>query len=481
VSETPSFSALDKPPTLNGVAVLNEVRAALTRYVVFPDDESADAVTLYVAATWASPKLSYATRLIIRSPERRCGKSRLIADVLPHLVRHPLKAVSISPAALVHSISEDDPPTIILDETDTVFTKGKPDEKAELLRGILNGGFTRGMPYVRWDPMSRSRDECVTFAPVILAGINNGRMPDTIEDRAIIVTLRRKLPHESVARYRERKHAPALRALGATLADWVTPIIDRLADAEPDLPDVLNDRAQDAWESLLAVADAAGGTWPKRARTAALKLSGSAEDDDTDSRRLLADLRDIFGGSGSDVMTTDAILGKLHGIDEAPWGSWFGHPLTARDLAGLLKPYSVKPKVVRIGDSTPRGYLRAHLEDAWSRYIPPLGEDGETKRNSATSQVSSQFGSATQAQQEAQQALADVEADTRPEQERCGSVAPVLQEAGNGISAGRHGSVAVLRQVAGDPPNSECDHRYRGGNPHCIRCGEVVLAMAGAR
>jgi len=35
----------------------------------------------------------------------------------------PLPTTNISPAALVHSISEDHPPTIMLDEADAVFGK----------------------------------------------------------------------------------------------------------------------------------------------------------------------------------------------------------------------------------------------------------------------------------------------------------------------------------------------------------------------
>jgi hypothetical protein len=68
------------------------------------------------------------------------GVSRLL-EVLSWLVRDALKTANISAAALVRSIGEE-PPTIILDEADTVFGKGlKGDEKAEHLRGILNAGF----------------------------------------------------------------------------------------------------------------------------------------------------------------------------------------------------------------------------------------------------------------------------------------------------------------------------------------------------
>ena len=54
-------------------------------------------------------------------------------------------------------------------------------------------------------------------------------------------------------------------------------IIWRLEAALPEIPDDLNDRAQDNWEPLLAIADLAAGDWPNTARPAAKALSKEAE------------------------------------------------------------------------------------------------------------------------------------------------------------------------------------------------------------
>jgi hypothetical protein len=51
-------------------------------------------------------------------------------------------------------------------------------------------------------------------------------------------------------------------------------------------------------------------------------------------------------------------------------GAGAGKPLDARGLARRLKPYDVRPKVVRIGQETPRGYERADFADKWARYLP---------------------------------------------------------------------------------------------------------------
>ena len=60
-----------------------------------------------------------------------------------------------------------------------------------------------------------------------------------------------------------------------------------------DFPEGLSDRAEDSWEPLLIIAEAAGGRWPERARAATQALS--TEEDTTQSRGidLLGDVRGL--------------------------------------------------------------------------------------------------------------------------------------------------------------------------------------------
>jgi hypothetical protein len=369
-----------------GADVLDQACGTLTRYVVFPSAEAGWAVTLFAAATWAMPCLEFAARLVIKSPVKRCGKSRLL-DVLGLLVQHPLMTSDISAAALVRSVpSADDGSavTVMLDEADTTFGKAlKGDEKAEHLRGILNAGFGRDRPYKRWDITSRSVQDCPTFAMAVLAGI--GDMPDTIEDRAVIITMRRKAPGETVAKFRLRRDKAKVYQATQRLSEWVTPLAAGVAEAEPAMPPGLNDRAEDVWEAMLAVADAAGGHWPYRARKAALALTA---DDDTDTSlgaRLLADLREVFGDA--DALHTETIRDALAKISEAPWADYFGRQVNARDMAKLLKPYGITSTDVKIGGTNRKGYRREHLHDAWRRYLPPGQGGSATSATSATAQV----------------------------------------------------------------------------------------------
>jgi Protein of unknown function (DUF3631) len=78
----------------------------------------------------------------------------------------------------------------------------------------------------------------------------------------------RRTREERVERVRRRDVAPAADELLDRLTDWLEPQIEELRRARPELPDELDDRAQDIWEPLLAIADLAGGDWPTRARRA---------------------------------------------------------------------------------------------------------------------------------------------------------------------------------------------------------------------
>ena len=350
---------------LTGAEILTQVHAAYTRYVIFPSPEAADAVTLYTAATHAQTAWEHASRLVIKSPIKRCGKTRL-QEVARELVHNALPTTNISPAALARSINENDPPTLILDEADTVWgRKEQRSEGAEDLRGILNSGHSRGWPYVRWDATARRAENCPTFAMAIIGGI--GDMPDTIEDRAVVISMRRRAPGESVTQWRARRAIPKLRELRDRLQVWVTAQHDALAVAEPDMP--AEDRAADVWEPLIAIADAAGGDWPDRARKACQELAGgSRPDPDTVGERLLADLYQVFGDD--DQVFTSALITRLCKLDEAPWATWQrGEPITPRGMAALLKPWGVRSGNVRVGEDQAKGYTRADLADAWQRYV----------------------------------------------------------------------------------------------------------------
>ncbi|HEY3477553.1 MAG TPA: DUF3631 domain-containing protein [Amycolatopsis sp.] len=361
-----------EPSTVDGAALLDSLRAALTRYVALPNPETADAISLWIAATHAQPAWAHAPRLVIRAPEKRCGKSRLL-DIVEATCHNPFITVNSSPAAVYRSVSED-PPTLLVDEADTIF--GPKADGNEDLRGLLNAGHQRNRPAKRYDATNQRVESIPTFAMAALAGI--GAMPDTIEDRAVIARMRRRAPGETVAPYRHRRDRPALRVLADDLHAWLRADLSTLETAEPEMP--VEDRAADTWEPLVAVADHAGGTWGDRSRTAVLTLTAAADEDNdsNDRQRLLTDCRTAFGDELA--LPTAELLHRLRALDESPWREYGANGLTAMKLGSLLKEYGIRSDTMRFpGAGQAKGYRRADFTDSWERYCaePPAKRDGE--------------------------------------------------------------------------------------------------------
>jgi hypothetical protein len=152
-------------------------------------------------------------------------------------------------------------------------------------------------------------------------------------------------------------------------ARWAEDHSFALSNADPDVPDQLNDRAADNWRPLLAAADLVGGPWPAEARRVAMTMSAARDEDETGGVRLLADCREVLVRSG--WLTPTVLTEKLAALPEAPWAEWRqGKPITPRGVARLLKPFGIKSEKCReAGDDNKRRYYPDAFADAWSRYL----------------------------------------------------------------------------------------------------------------
>jgi putative DNA primase/helicase len=400
------------PDPVNGAKLLDEIARIFTRYVVLPEG-GADAAALWVLHTYLIFVLYVSPILALTSPQKRCGKSTLL-DVLRALVHRAVGASNISAAALFRVI-EKLTPTLLIDEADTFLADH------EELRGILNAGHTRSTAQVvRTVGDDHEPRIFGTFCPKAIAAI--GVLPGTIEDRAIIVRMQRRAPGESIERLR-RDHIDAeLELLRRMVGRWAADNATVIGDADPDVSTMLNDRAADNWRPLLAIADAAGGDWPARARKAALLLSGEAADDSDVKVQLLSDLRDIFTERDADKLPSETLVEDLVKLETRPWAEWRrgGKPLTLNGLARLLKLFAIHPKTVRIGVQTPKGYDRSDFSDAWERYVPSVG--GDSNRHNATTPAA--LGENPLSQPQQAQGVWRFEKQRKPLGERtCGGVA----------------------------------------------------------
>jgi hypothetical protein len=194
--------------------------------------------------------------------------------------------------------------------------------------------------------------------------------------------MRRRHAGEQVEAFRRRLNEAEGWAIRDRLANWAAS--EGINIVWPQLPEQIVDRNADVWEPLIAVADAIGGDWPRRAREAAVALVAEARDAEPSlGIKLLGDLKTVFGDSTE--ISSKSILRGLLELDESPWGDLKGKPLDERGLASRLRQYGLKSKTIRLADgTTPKGYSRSDLLDVWQRYLPSSAA-AATSATSATS------------------------------------------------------------------------------------------------
>lgn len=346
----------DQPVALPDV--LDLISGAILRFIVC-DRATADAAALWVVMTWLIDTVKVAPLAVITAPEKRCGKSQMLS-VLGRMVCRPLQASNISTAALYRTI-EAFQPTLLIDETDA-FLKDNED-----MRGIINSGHTPDSAYViRLVGDDHAPVKFSTWGAKALSGI--GTLADTIMDRAVVLQLRRKLPHESVERLRHAE--PELfDEIRAKISRCVNDHRELIRRCKPEIPNVLHDRAQDNWEPLLGIAEVSGERWAQLARKAAISLTG-VTDSASVGNELLADIQEVIEQKRLIKIPLADLIRFLCDDDEKNWATYNrGKPIAPRQLSKRLKDYGITSKPIRIGLDVHKGYEVTQFDEAFARYL----------------------------------------------------------------------------------------------------------------
>lgn len=355
----PPLPALSVPPS-EVALLLDDLTAAFKRHMILPT-WAAEAMALWAIHAHVHNAALHSPILAIVAPEKRCGKTTGL-KLLSRLCPRALTTSNITPASVYRTVDEYQP-TLLIDELET-FLSVCPS-----FRGILNSCHDRELALVIRMEGGQLR-AFSTWAALAVAVIGN--LPETVADRSIIIRLERKRPDETVERLRP-DNGDHLRGLGRRAALSAQEHMERLRGADPIIPAGLDDRAADNWRPLFAIADVAGGRWPELARKVAVMLSGNARVDESPGVIMLGDIRMVRNERGIDrVITTTDLLAALAAREDRPWPEWNGgSPITASQLARLLKPFGIRPTTIRIGTETAKGYRFADFDDAFARYLPP--------------------------------------------------------------------------------------------------------------
>lgn len=346
------------------VALLDELVTLVNRFIVC-EPETANAVALWIVFSWCVDAFYIAPIACITAPVKRCGKTELLT-LMGKLVKRPQEASFISPSALFRVVDEYQP-TLLIDEADAFMSQD------EDMRGLINLGHAKGKQVLRCVGDDNAVKGFNVFGAKVISGI--GHLADTIRDRSIIMELRRKLRHEKRERQRYLGTAE-IESLKSRLARW-SDHIEHLKEVRPTLPEMINDRAQDNWEPLLAIASLASEGWFNKATQTAIVLSGVIKDEPTTSELLLADIQTVFDKRKCERIFTSVLIEELCNDEEAPWSSYNfkskDKRITSRQLSNKLKEYKIKSKDIRMGNQVKKGYYKSDFVDAFKRYasIPP--------------------------------------------------------------------------------------------------------------
>jgi putative DNA primase/helicase len=286
----------------------------------------------------------------------------------------PLRTENIT-APVLFRVVDHLQPVLLLDEVDTFLFQ---DEE---LRGLINAGHKRGGCSFRCEGPNNAVRSFNAFAPAVLSGI--GPLPATLRDRSICIFLVKAEEGEVIAHFNEFK-AEIETELCRKLARWTQDNFAAIQACDPVMPKAAFNRLGDNWRPLFAIAQVAGGDWPARVLAAFTHLSsppsqlpvlrsasgggGSTQN----SQLLLADIRQIFIQSGASRLFSSSIVSSLRALPDRPWSSNNnGHkPIDEPWLARQLRPFSVMPRNVRIGEGRARGYYLADFSQAFGDHLP---------------------------------------------------------------------------------------------------------------
>jgi hypothetical protein len=352
--------------------LLDDIVKQIKRYNVLPD-HLADTVALWDLYTWNFEHATHSPFLRIGSPVPESGKTTLLRSVA-HLVRRPLTTVGISEAALYRSV-EKWGPCLMIDEAENLVQN-------EFLLALVNSIWTRGCYVLRCIGEDKEPHPFPTFTPLALA-MNGKSMAGATKSRTIEVWMRRKLASEKCEHFNhlDNNEFGQLRQRSLRNSLDIFEVLKQRLD--PSIPQGMDNRVAENFRLQFALADLAGGSWPERARSAAMKITGTVDVSSRNARLLAAikavyegrleeekknnlavidhDIRDIFIGTGDLIK---ALLkeptSEFHG-----WAN--DKPISQHQLWRVLDDFEIRSTPDKAGKS--RGFYGWQFGDAWARYL----------------------------------------------------------------------------------------------------------------
>lgn len=343
-----------------GAVLLDQVSNVYNQYLVLPPG-AADALALVVAHFHCYKAFEHTPRLSFQAMEKGCGKTTAL-KVTACLSPNALLADNMS-AAVMFRLTHSGRATLLLDEVDAWLLGN------EELRGILNSGHSSSAQLFRCENPRGTVRGYKLFSPVALAGI--GSIPETLQDRSVVIRLTRAKPGEIRVRFDSRRTA-AEEYLRDRLSQWTFDHFSDFESCDPLLPPGARNRLGDNWRPLFAIAEVAGRDWPARALRSFNLLNQNALKEDQSIRvQLLFDVRNVFQTLNASRLSSAELAVALARLEGRPWAEYQGRrAISTHQIAHLLRGFDVYPKTIRFGDGTAKGYSLDGFQDVFERFLP---------------------------------------------------------------------------------------------------------------
>ncbi len=302
-------------------AILKALEAYFKRFAVYPKAALPLLLAIWTLGTYLYRVFEYYAYLVLRSPQKRCGKSR-VEDLLSLVAFNASNRETRPTEASIFRGPSKNAGTLILDEIEMLGNKDQ-DTYGGLL-AVLNAGFQRGGDVTR---MEKHGEKFVdvkypTYAPRVLAGIK--KLAETLEDRSITIIMQRKRKDQKTERFSPRRLKAETQGMKDRCYVWA---LTYAADVAPiyedgDFPELsaLDDRAKDLWEPLMTIAYLADqeainagnpADYVERLKALAEKLCEVREEGEDDTEKLIRALIGITQEQGRTDFTPTELLPLL--------------------------------------------------------------------------------------------------------------------------------------------------------------------------
>jgi len=292
------------------------------------------------------------------------------------------------------------PPTLLIDEVDTVWNGSKNSDASEALRAIVNSGYRQGATYGVVDEVVRTIDgkqlkskepvDFEVFAPLTYAG-KGDRAPKSVKSRSIEIRLQKRMTSEPIEDFQTKSVKFEANELGEWLGNWADAKRQEIEWENVILPIGVQDRDRELLLPLYAVARLAG--WEEEFMEIASTFTSERQNEEMpNERKILSDCLDVFHLQGSsDRITSKELIKGLNALEEGDYKHWNRERgINDKNLSKTLRLYQIESTQIRFGEKSLKGYYRQPFEVAVSRYLQEQSGQshitGETKETEETEQ-----------------------------------------------------------------------------------------------